>query len=190
MTTIFPSFCPGADKGSRSSSRRRQPWETATCQTPPPPSAAVSFWALWVPPPFCRAHRCSPPAAPVIEVYKSPACGCCRLWVEHLEAEGFATDVRDMDDLAQVKMIAGVPDHLAACHTALVDGLVIEGHVPASAIRRLLEERPRRPRSRGSGHARRLARHAGSESRALRRHRLRPGATNRVYMSFVETEPV
>ncbi|MDH3658654.1 MAG: DUF411 domain-containing protein [Alphaproteobacteria bacterium] len=77
-----------------------------------------------------------------IEVYKSPSCGCCHLWVEHLEANGFAPKVQDMDDLSQVKMIAGVPEQLSACHTALVDGFVIEGHVPAAAIDRLLAERP------------------------------------------------
>ncbi len=127
--------------------------------------------------------------APVIEVYKSPACGCCRLWVEHLEAEGFATDVRDMDDLAQVKMIAGVPDHLAACHTALVDGLVIEGHVPASAIRRLLEERHD---VRGLAVPGMPAGSPGMPDPNPERYDVIAfgRGDDRVYMSFVETEPV
>ena len=79
---------------------------------------------------------------PVIEVYKTPSCGCCEMWAEHLEANGYQVEVRDVMDLEVVKELAGVPDDLRSCHTALVDGYAIEGHVPAGAIDRLLEERP------------------------------------------------
>ncbi|MEZ5934097.1 MAG: DUF411 domain-containing protein [Alphaproteobacteria bacterium] len=77
-----------------------------------------------------------------IKVYKSPACGCCSMWVEHLRASGYDVEAEDVADLDAVKRMAGVPGHLLACHTAMVDGYVIEGHTPAAAIRKLLAERP------------------------------------------------
>lgn len=82
-------------------------------------------------------------AVPVIEVYKSPTCGCCGKWAEHLRKNGFAVNVRDIPDLDAFRAKAGVPAELAACHTALVGGYVIEGHVPAAEIRKLLAERPK-----------------------------------------------
>lgn len=75
-------------------------------------------------------------------VYKTPSCGCCRAWVDHVKAAGFQVEVQDMPDVTPVKNEHGVPQHLGSCHTALVDGYVIEGHVPADVIRRLLSERP------------------------------------------------
>jgi hypothetical protein len=75
-------------------------------------------------------------------VYKTPTCGCCRAWVDHVQAAGFAVEVHDMPDVTPVKNEHGLPEHLASCHTAIVDGYVIEGHVPADVIRRLLSERP------------------------------------------------
>lgn len=75
-------------------------------------------------------------------VYKTPTCGCCTGWVEHLEANGFEAETRDLRSLTAVKMEVGVPPAMASCHTALVEGYVIEGHVPAEAIDRLLAERP------------------------------------------------
>lgn len=81
-------------------------------------------------------------AAPAISVYASPYCGCCGDWVEHLRSAGFAAEVTHVDDVAPMKRMAGVPQGLASCHTASVDGYVVEGHVPAPVIRRLLRERP------------------------------------------------
>ena len=81
-------------------------------------------------------------AGPLITVYKTPTCGCCVKWVEYLQNEGFDVKAVDRNDLAPIKQRAGVPTTMAACHTALVDGYVIEGHVPAQAIRKLLRERP------------------------------------------------
>jgi hypothetical protein len=82
-------------------------------------------------------------AAPAeIEVWKSPSCGCCGGWVEHLRRAGFAVKVHDMDDLAAVKSANGVPARLGSCHTARVGGYVLEGHVPAADVKRLLAERP------------------------------------------------
>lgn len=75
-------------------------------------------------------------------VYKSASCGCCRNWVEHMQQAGFTVVVHDMDDIQTVKDESGVPAALRACHTALVGKYIIEGHVPASDVRRLLRERP------------------------------------------------
>lgn len=75
-------------------------------------------------------------------VYKSPTCGCCERWVEHMRASGFQVVVHDTADVAPVKARAGVTAALASCHTAFVDGYAIEGHVPAADVRRLLRERP------------------------------------------------
>lgn len=81
-------------------------------------------------------------AAPTVEVWKSPACGCCGGWVAHLRTAGFSVVVRDVDDVDPIKRTHGIPAELASCHTALVEGYVVEGPVPASDIRRLLAERP------------------------------------------------
>lgn len=80
--------------------------------------------------------------APAIRVHKDPNCGCCSGWVRHLEAAGFSVAVREETDLQRIRKRLGVPGDLVACHTAEADGYVIEGHVPAAAIRRLLKDRP------------------------------------------------
>jgi hypothetical protein len=81
-------------------------------------------------------------AAPLILVHKDPNCGCCSGWVEHILSAGFDTHLNELNDLAPIKNRLAVPPALSSCHTAEVDGYVIEGHVPVSAIRRLLAERP------------------------------------------------
>lgn len=75
-------------------------------------------------------------------VYKTPSCGCCNGWVEHMEAAGFTVDARNVTDIMSVKLDAGVPTPMSSCHTALIDGYVVEGHVPAEQVERLLVERP------------------------------------------------
>ena len=82
-------------------------------------------------------------AAPVIDVYKSEFCGCCALWVKHLEANGFKTRVVDVDDPSAYRARGGIPDKYGSCHTGMVNGYAIEGHVPASEIKRLLAEKPK-----------------------------------------------
>ncbi len=79
---------------------------------------------------------------PLLEVWKSPDCGCCKDWVSHLEANGFRTQVHDIGNTA-MRAKLGIPTAYGGCHTARVDGYAIEGHVPASDIRRLLKERPK-----------------------------------------------
>lgn len=77
-----------------------------------------------------------------LTVYKSPTCGCCAKWVDHVKAAGFATIVHDDDDMTTVKDNLGVPARLRSCHTSQVGKYVLEGHVPAEDIQRLLKERP------------------------------------------------
>lgn len=78
-----------------------------------------------------------------VVVFKSPSCGCCGGWVDHMRANGFTVAVKERDDLTPVKARLGVPEPLQSCHTAEVGGYVVEGHVPAADIRRLLTERLR-----------------------------------------------
>ena len=78
----------------------------------------------------------------LITVHKDPTCGCCSGWVQHLHDAGFVTKVLDTSDIDAVKKRLGVPDDLAACHTAEVAGYIIEGHVPAAALKRFLAEKP------------------------------------------------
>jgi hypothetical protein len=81
--------------------------------------------------------------SPAVQVFKSPTCGCCAAWVRHLKDNGFTVTVTDRADMAPVKAEYRIPPQLSSCHTAVVDGYVIEGHVPASDIVKLLKERPK-----------------------------------------------
>jgi hypothetical protein len=97
--------------------------------------------ALAVSPAFVA--RGAPAASlPRLTATKDPTCGCCAGWTEHIRAAGFPVEVIETGDLNRVKARLGVPSALAACHTAEVDGYVVEGHVPAGIIKRLLAERP------------------------------------------------
>ena len=78
-----------------------------------------------------------------VVVYKSPTCGCCAEWVTHLRRHGFRVRTEEVADLQPIKARHGVPGELQSCHTALVGGYVVEGHVPADLIERLLRERPK-----------------------------------------------
>ncbi|MBK1873313.1 DUF411 domain-containing protein [Marinobacter sp. 1-3A] len=82
-------------------------------------------------------------AAQSIHVYKSPTCGCCTDWINHLESNGFEVEVTDTHNMNRVKMEAGLSPNLASCHTAFVGDYVIEGHVPASDIHRLIADAPK-----------------------------------------------
>lgn len=79
---------------------------------------------------------------PLVLVHKSPTCGCCGLWVEHMRSAGFQVEVRDSDDLSPIKQRLGVPADKASCHTAQVGDYFVEGHVPADDVKRLLLESP------------------------------------------------
>jgi hypothetical protein len=79
---------------------------------------------------------------PPLVVWKDPNCGCCDGWVRHIREAGFSVTVRDSDNMDAVKRARSVPDELQSCHTAVIDGYVVEGHVPADDIKRLIAERP------------------------------------------------
>lgn len=81
-------------------------------------------------------------SAPV-EVFKSPYCGCCGKWVEHLRQNGFQVNTHDVEDVTAARKKMGMPDRLGSCHTAKIGGYVVEGHVPAADIQRLLKEKPK-----------------------------------------------
>lgn len=83
------------------------------------------------------------PKKPTITVYKDPNCGCCKNWIEHLIKHGYRVDAKDTPDMPQIKNTLGVPGSLTSCHTAVVEGYLIEGHVPAADIDRLLATKPR-----------------------------------------------
>ena len=80
--------------------------------------------------------------APKVEVFKSANCGCCGGWVEHMRENGFPVTVHDVVDVSAERKKLGMPDRLGSCHSAKIGGYVIEGHVPAEDIRRLLKEKP------------------------------------------------
>ena len=82
-------------------------------------------------------------ASAAVRVYKDPTCGCCALWVEHLRKAGFTATVTDVQDMTTIKTKHGVPAAVRSCHTALVGGYVLEGHVPAEDVQRLLKARPK-----------------------------------------------
>lgn len=128
-------------------------------------------------------------SAPAIHVFKSPSCGCCGLWVEHLTATGFTVEIEDLDDLSAIKQMAGVPDHLLACHTGMIEGYAIEGHVPAAAIEKLVAERPAITGLAVPGMP---AGSPGMPDPAPERYDVIAfgGDGDRVFMSFVETDPV
>lgn len=81
-------------------------------------------------------------AATQVEVFKSPSCGCCGKWIEHLQQNGFQVNTHEVNDVPAARKKLGMPDRLGSCHTAQVGDYVIEGHVPAADIQRLLKEKP------------------------------------------------
>lgn len=116
----------------------RTPPEAQTSATPPARQVAVQ--------PAAEAPADVPAdpdsAFPTLVVHKSPTCGCCQAWVEHMRGAGFQVDVREADNLEPVKSRVGVPLGKGSCHTAEIAGYFIEGHVPADDVKRLLVDRP------------------------------------------------
>ena len=113
--------------------------------------ATLAACSQAVPVPVDSAHaatvtpsprKTAAPKAPSITVHRDAYCGCCHLWIEHLRKEGFEVDDRIEDAMSPVKQRLGIAPEHASCHTAEIQGYVIEGHVPASDIRRLLREKP------------------------------------------------
>ncbi|MFZ2509442.1 MAG: DUF411 domain-containing protein [Steroidobacteraceae bacterium] len=87
-------------------------------------------------------HESPAASLPTLVVHKSQYCGCCELWVEHMRAAGFSVEVIDTENFDSIKSRLGVPAGMGACHTAEVDGYFVEGHVPASDVKKMLAERP------------------------------------------------
>jgi hypothetical protein len=96
---------------------------------------AVAFSALTIP-----VAQAAPPS---MVVYKTPTCGCCSKWVDHVKAAGFNVTVHDVQSTAEYRRKYGVPDQLQSCHTGVVNGYAIEGHVPVADIQTLLKKRPK-----------------------------------------------
>ena len=82
-------------------------------------------------------------ALPIVTVYKTPTCGCCSKWVDHMKANGFRVVTQDMNDVTPHKQRLGLPVGMGSCHTAEVGGYLVEGHVPATDVKRLLAEKPK-----------------------------------------------
>ncbi|MBW8807994.1 MAG: DUF411 domain-containing protein [Lysobacter sp.] len=111
----------------------------SACARPPETSLAAMPVSLT---PSTQATAVAADTLPRVLVHKSPTCGCCGLWVEHLRQAGFPVEVRDQENIHPIKERLGIPFGKGSCHTAQVDGYVIEGHVPVQDIKRLLAERP------------------------------------------------
>jgi len=116
---------------ARPASRRRH--------VPRPTRLAVACASLWL---ACLGGPAASEGLPQALVNKTPTCGCCSKWVEHLEAAGFPVTVREMASTGRVRAAAGVPWKLSSCHTAIIGDYWVEGHVPADVIARLLAEAP------------------------------------------------
>ncbi len=123
----------------------------AGCTGSPAPAAALDMSApaadaaaAQAPAAHATGARATTPQAalPQVEVFKTPSCGCCDGWVAHLQHAGFPVQVRELEDLEPIRRQLGVPYAKGSCHTARVDGYVVEGHVPVADIQRLLAERP------------------------------------------------
>ena len=82
-------------------------------------------------------------ALPTVEVYKSPQCGCCKFWAEHLQKNGFTVILHDVNDIPATRKKLGMPNQYGSCHTAKVGQYLVEGHVPAADIKKLLEKKPK-----------------------------------------------
>lgn len=128
-----------ADTSEDQSSDRMQcsfsHWSTIMTKSNVVLFAIVALWLVG-----CSAETAA--TAPEAMVYKSPGCLCCDEWAKHLENSGFTVKTEMRDDMDQIKAENGITAELASCHTALIDGYVIEGHVPASDVLRLLKEKP------------------------------------------------
>ena len=107
-------------------------------------TGAILVFAVGVSAAVASANLPTTPAGS-ITVYKTATCGCCSKWIDHLGASGFTVDAKDVTEAALVSMKrdVGVPSELESCHTAIVDGYVVEGHVPADVIREFLDEHPK-----------------------------------------------
>jgi len=103
---------------------------------------AIALLAFFATPAQAQPLGAGAGAGQELTVYRSPTCHCCGHWVDHIEAAGFRVKSVVTSDMAAIKIRYGVPEELTSCHTAIVGGYVIEGHVPAADVQRLLSEQP------------------------------------------------
>ena len=92
---------------------------------------------------IAAGQSCAAQSDLLIKVFKDPSCGCCTAWVDRLKAAGFKTEVDETQDMAAIKTKYGVPDDHTSCHTGIIAGYAIEGHVPPAEIKRLMQEKPK-----------------------------------------------
>jgi hypothetical protein len=112
------------------------------CSTAEDGARSDSTAASALPTPGMAKASTNPADSSLITVYKTPTCGCCALWVDHMREHGFRVAVTDVAQLTPVKRTYGVPSDVATCHTGMIGGYFVEGHVPAEDVRRMLRERP------------------------------------------------
>lgn len=104
---------------------------------------AGALAALSALPNFAAMPAFAAPPGPEVQVFKSPTCGCCGSWVDHMRAAGFTVKVTEVDNTATARKRLGLPERYGSCHTATVGGYVLEGHVPAAEVKRLLAAKPK-----------------------------------------------
>ena len=115
---------------------------TAAEEAAPASGAGSAAGSTALAAPGTHAATTNPADSSLITVYKTPTCGCCAAWVDHMREHGFRVAVTDVAQLPPVKRTYGVPSDVATCHTGVIGGYFVEGHVPAEDVRRLLRERP------------------------------------------------
>lgn len=130
LVVIATACAPAGDPEPQVSGAVAVESPPAAASESPPPTQPVS------------ATSSAQPQALAMVVHKSPSCGCCGAWVDHMRHAGFQVEVRDADNLEPVKARLGIPYGKGSCHTAEVGGYFVEGHVPAADVRRLLAEKP------------------------------------------------
>ena len=145
MSTSFKNPV-AADPSALSASRNRRRLLTAlpllAAALAAPRLVRAAPGAAGTPPAAAAATTAAGTTATPVEVWKDPSCGCCHDWIEHMQANGFSFTIHDTGNNA-VRAQLGLPQKLGSCHTALVGGYLIEGHVPASDVRALLKQKPK-----------------------------------------------
>ncbi len=125
LSTLFLSACGEDATETHSDHSQHQPNEQHAQHSEPAPETATADSEF-----------------PVVTVYKSPTCGCCSAWADHMREAGFTVNSIDREDMGVIKAEQGIPRQLQSCHTAVVGDYVVEGHVPAADVKKLLEEKP------------------------------------------------
>ena len=105
-----------------------------------PPTFLQAFLGVFL---LAAAFSAAAQALPTVEMYKNPYCGCCGQWAEHMRKNGFQVVAHDVEDITAKRASLGMPASVGSCHTAKVGGYLLEGHVPAADVRRLLKEKPK-----------------------------------------------